>query len=641
MSVWKDIPFAEAGIELIDCIHKTPKAVEEGFPYIGIPQMKTGRVRYGDARKISKDDFLKWTEKVCPTEHDVIVSRRTNPGVSAIFKPNEKFALGQNLVLLRSDGNTVLPEFLRWMVHGPYWWAQINKFINVGAIFDSLRCGDFKDFELPIPPKNEQKKISTLLAALDDKIELNRQMNQTLESMAQAIFKDWFVDFGPSLRKSQGEIDPIRILGGLISEPKRAADIAAVFPSEFDDQGLPQGWRAIALDEIADFLNGAALQKFPAEKGSDSLPVIKIAQLRNGVTEKANRASLDIPEKFLVENGDFLFSWSGSLLAKFWTEGQGALNQHLFKVTSDKYPKWFFSQWVYHHMREFQMIAKSKATTMGHIKRQHLTEAKTVCPPDADIAVLSELLGPIIDCSIQNELENQTLAETRDYLLPKLMSGEVRVGDAVTATIAEASNLIPLGSDLFDRKALPADKDLERDSAIVAGVIAALQKDTEVVGNVKYQKGCYFVYRRMGYSTRDFEQKAAGPYSRKIVDGGYARAISQKYIRLKSDPKYPGNLPARNINDANALAKKYKLGNALEWVKRHLSGKSRGELELWATVDYAMVALRNRRTTPTADTLMDYIRNEPEWAAKLKKSSFTKSKINAAIAELNKTFPNG
>jgi hypothetical protein len=257
------------------------------------------------------------------------------------------------------------------------------------------------------------------------------------------------------------------------------------------------------------------------------------------------------------------------------------------------------------------------------------------------LKAFEQIVSPIRAKIEQAKVENQTLAEIRDYLLPKLMSGEVRVGNAAAEVPTKASNVIPIGGDLFDRKALPADKDLERDSAIVAGVISALQKDTEVVGNVKYQKGCYFVYRQMGYSTRDFEQKAAGPYSRKIVDGGYARAISQKYIRHKSDSKYPGNLPARNISAANALATQYKLGDALAWVKQHLSGKSRGELELWATVDYAMIALRNRGTTPTADTVIDYIRNAPEWAAKLKKASFTKSKIGAAIAELDRAFANG
>jgi len=555
---------------------------------------------------------------------DLIFPHRGSIGeVTLIDDDQDPLVISSSMMKYRVDKQKADPRFLAHYFKSKKGRDEILRFASsVGTPGIGQPLTSLRQFRVPKPKLNVQKSIADVLSILNDKIALNRKMNETLEDMAQAVFTDWFVDFGPTERKLQGESDPVKILGGLIPDIKRATKVAAIFPDSLDGDRLPKGWVEKPLDEIANFLNGAALQKFPAEKDADSLPVIKIAQLRNGITKKANRASLDIPKKFLVEDGDFLFSWSGSLLAKFWTEGKGALNQHLFKVTSKDYPKWFFSQWVHYHMREFQMIAESKATTMGHIKRQHLKEARTICPSEEDIVILSEILGPIIDRTIQNDLENQTLAETRDYLLPKLMSGEVSAGDAAAeTTTVETTNVIPMGGDLFDRKSLPADKDLERDSAIVAGVISALQKDTEVVGNVKYQKGCYFVYRRMGYSTRDFEQKAAGPY--------------------KSDPKYPGNVPARNLSEANALALQYKLGDALAWVKQHLSGKSRGELELWATVDYAMVALRNRRTAPTAETVIDYIRNEPEWTAKLKKASFTKSKIRAAIAQLDTAFAYG
>jgi type I restriction enzyme S subunit len=129
----------------------------------------------------------------------------------------------------------------------------------------------------------------------------------------------------------------------------------------------------------------------------------------------------------VIRDGDFLFSWSGSLLAKFWTAGEGALNQHLFKVTSENYPAWFYTQWVHHHLEEFQQIAESKATTMGHIQRRHLKAAATTCPPIGDIERMGHLLAPIVEMAIQNDLQNHTLAATRDLLLPRLMSGELRL----------------------------------------------------------------------------------------------------------------------------------------------------------------------------------------------------------------------
>ena len=265
---------------------------------------------------------------------------------------------------------------------------------------------------------NEQRAIAHVLGTLDDKIELNRRMNETLEAMARALFKDWFVDFGPTRAKIEGR------------DPYLAPETWDLFPDSLDGECKPVGWEIKPLDKIAEFLNGLALQKFSALDPEDSLPVIKIAELRGGITEKSNRASHAIPEEYIVKDGDFLFSWSGSLMAKFWTEGEGALNQHLFKVTSDRYPEWFFSQWVRHHLEEFQAIAASKATTMGHIQRGHLKEAMTNCPPDDLLSILGRTAGPLVEHIINNERENRTLAETRDLLLPKLMSGEIRVGDA-------------------------------------------------------------------------------------------------------------------------------------------------------------------------------------------------------------------
>lgn len=209
-----------------------------------------------------------------------------------------------------------------------------------------------------MPSPAEQGAIGHILQTLDDKIEVNRRMSATLESMARALFKSWFVDFEPVRAKAAGR------------DPRLPSYLSALFPdrlTEVEYGEVPEGWEVKPLSEVAEFLNGLALQKYPASDLDDSLPVIKIAELRNGVTAKSDRASRDVPGKYIVKDGDFLFSWSGSLLAKFWTEGDGALNQHLFKVTSDRYLNWFFAEWVQVHLEEFQRIAAFKATTMGHI----------------------------------------------------------------------------------------------------------------------------------------------------------------------------------------------------------------------------------------------------------------------------------
>ncbi len=289
---------------------------------------------------------------------------------------------------------------------------------QTGTAVPHISGRQIKEFRLSLPPLAVQDAIVEILGPLDDKIDLNRRMSETLEAMARAVFKSWFIDFDPVHAKAAGK-----------APTHMDAQTAALFPDAFGDDGLPVGWREESLDHIADFLNGLALQKYPAESDEPSLPVIKISELRSGPSAKTGRAALSVPEKYIITDGDVLFSWSGTLMTTLWSYGAGALNQHLFKVTSDRYPKWFYYLWVNHHLPEFQRIAASKATTMGHIQRGHLAAAKVVIPSAPLLSAMSSILQPLIDKQIANSIENQTLAALRDLLLPKLMSGELRLRD--------------------------------------------------------------------------------------------------------------------------------------------------------------------------------------------------------------------
>lgn len=417
---WPILSLRDAGVSLIDCDHRTPPAAKAGYPYIAIPQLKEGRIDFSTARRISREHLGEWTKKAKPATDDVVLSRRCNPGVTASVQSDAEFALGQNLVLLRSNGRRVFPPFLRWLVSSPEWWDQISKFLNVGAVFDSLRCADVPKFELPIPPLADQISIAGILGAMDDKIELNRRMNGTLEATARALFKSWFVDFDPVRAKAEGR------------DTGLPAEIADLFPASFEDSELgeiPRGWRVRGLDEIAHFLNGLALQKYPAADGR-SLPAIKIAQLRAGSSSGADRVSAEMDAQYIVDDGDILFSWSGSLECVLWAGGKGALNQHLFKVTSSEYPQWLCYLAVHQHLDDFRHIAAGKATTMGHIQRHHLSDAKTVIPPFGLLTTMGVTIAPLIDKIWRNAVESRTVAVTRDALLPGLVSGEVRASPA-------------------------------------------------------------------------------------------------------------------------------------------------------------------------------------------------------------------
>jgi type I restriction enzyme S subunit len=141
--------------------------------------------------------------------------------------------LGQNLVLLRATNGRITPEYLRWATRGREWWNEVDRYINVGAVFESLKCADIPEFQIPLPSLPKQKAIAHILGTLDDKIELNRKTNETLEAMAKALFQSWFVDFDPVRAKAEGR-------------PTGLPDaISDLFPDSFEESELgeiPRGW---------------------------------------------------------------------------------------------------------------------------------------------------------------------------------------------------------------------------------------------------------------------------------------------------------------------------------------------------------------------------------------------------------------
>jgi type I restriction enzyme S subunit len=261
-----------------------------------------------------------------------------------------------------------------------------------GSAVPTLNRNHIHTLEVTVPLLAKQVEIGRTLQALDNKIANNKTINHHLEQMAQAIFKSWFVDFEP--------------WGGV----------------------MPEDWSTGNLLDIADYLNGLAMQRFRPIDGEIGLPVLKIKELRQGICNSSSEVcSSSIHSDYIVHDGDVIFSWSGSLLVDFWCGDDCGLNQHLFKVTSRKYDKWFYYAWTCYHLDYFVTIAADKATTMGHIKREALENAEVLIPSKKDYAVLGKLLNPLYEQIINNRLENRKLALLRDSLLPRLMSGELSV----------------------------------------------------------------------------------------------------------------------------------------------------------------------------------------------------------------------
>ncbi|MDE7166223.1 MAG: restriction endonuclease subunit S [Bacteroidaceae bacterium] len=260
--------------------------------------------------------------------------------------------------------------------------------LSAQSVQPGLSVNTLKKLPITIHQLAEQKRIAKILGALDDKIELNRRINANLELQAQTLFKYYFIDNTNLLGTS--------IIGN--------------------------------LTDIAHYQNGLAMQKFRPKDNELAIPVLKIKELGQGeCNESSDLCSSSINSDYIISDGDIIFSWSGTLLVDIWCGGKCGLNQHLFKVTSDTYPKWFIYYWTKYHLDKFIRIAKDKTVTMGHIRRCDLETSTVLIPSENVLTNIDALISPILDSIIKNRVVNKKLSQLRDTLLPKLMAREINV----------------------------------------------------------------------------------------------------------------------------------------------------------------------------------------------------------------------
>jgi len=390
-------------VRLVDLALINAKSISGKYPYEEIEYIDTSSVtgnEFSPLQRLKLIDAPSRAKRI--VQHgDTIISTvrpiQRHFGFIRNPKANTIASTGFAVITPRS----VNPEFLYYYLSQDSITNYLNGIAETSTTtFPAFRPEVLSELEILIPEdENTQRRIAEILSALDDKIELNRQTNATLEAIAQAIFKEWFVNF--NFPGATGELVESEL--GMI----------------------PKGWKILPMDKIADFLNGLALQKYPAENEYDYLPAIKIREMKNGISNSSDKVSKNLPAKYIVHDGDLLFSWSGTLEIIFWVGGDGALNQHLFKVTSNNYPIWFCYFWILQYIDKFKGIVEDKKTTMGHIQRHHISEALCLIPDKLD--EIDEVMNPIIEKIINNQKEVILLTKIRDALLPKLMNGEIEV----------------------------------------------------------------------------------------------------------------------------------------------------------------------------------------------------------------------
>lgn len=319
---------------------------------------------------------------------DILITSEAPFGQIFFWDSDEKIVLSQRLFCVR-----IKPEydarFIYYYMTTPEFQSELDGRAT-GTTVIGLRQPELMKCIIRCPEIQEQKVIAAILSSIDAKIIANEKVNDNLYAQAKAIFDNHFINI----------------------------------------DAIPAGWRKGNLLDIANYLNGLAMQKFRPQGHEIGLPVLKIKELRQGSCDDSSElCSLSIKPEYIIHNGDVIFSWSGSLLVDIWCGGTCGLNQHLFKVTSDVYDKWFYYLWTAHHLARFIAIAADKATTMGHIKREELAKAEVLIPCEEDYTSFNSIMQPIFELIISNRIESRKLAALRDELLPKLMTGEIDVSD--------------------------------------------------------------------------------------------------------------------------------------------------------------------------------------------------------------------
>lgn len=310
------------------------------------------------------------------------VTSRNGEKVSiALYRGMEQAIISQAYSVFEIiDTRQLLPEYLMMWFRRPE-FDSYARFKSHGSAREVFSWEEMCDVCLPIPPIARQREIVSEYKMLADRIRLNNSIISALESTAQALYRKMFVD-------------------------------------NIDKAHLPTGWRIGTLTDIAEYLNGLPCQNYET-KETDFFLVLKIRELSQGFCDENSNHVKGIPKEFVIENGDIIFSWSATLTIDIWCGGRCALNQHLFKVIPKEYPKWFVYLWTKSHIDEWKHLISAKATSMGHIKREDLTSACVLIPPNEIMTYLDGLFEPIITTYSYKKQETLQLIKLQSLWLVK------------------------------------------------------------------------------------------------------------------------------------------------------------------------------------------------------------------------------
>lgn len=434
---WRNLTIADICDEIYDGPHATPKKIDRGPVFLSISSLTNGRIDLSESAHLSETDFKKWTRRVTPQKEDLVFSYETRLGEAALIPDGLRCCLGRRMALIRPYRELLDPQFFLYYFLSPALQNEIRRYTICGSTVERLALADIRKFRIKVPPLSEQKAIAEILCALDAKIELNRRMNATLEGMARAIFKSWFVDFDPVRAKMDGR-QPVGL----------SPATAALFPESFVHQNgelIPKGWSIRKVGDVTHRVTkGDTPRKEAIQAAPEDDPLIPMLRV-NAITETGEilRDKMQyIPESIhlgkskrsILQENDILYTNAGTIGRVSLVQPRllpANTNQAIAIVRPDttKVPPAFLFMLLRQPEFQAELHCDIVQAVQANLALGKIADAEAIFPPEDK---LPELIAPIESMQKRiwaNRRESETLAALRDTLLPRLLSGDLRVAD--------------------------------------------------------------------------------------------------------------------------------------------------------------------------------------------------------------------
>lgn len=401
---WEKVKISSVYEGLYDGPHATPPTSDEGAIFLGISNItKDGHFDFGDIKYIHEKDLPRWTKRVTPKEGDIVFSYEATLNLYAIIPPDFYGCLGRRMALIRPDETKAHGKFLYYYFFSDEWRATIAENTVIGATVDRIPLIRFPDFEISLPPLSKQKKIASILSNYDNLIENNQKQIKLLEEAAQRLYREWFVDLRFPGHETVNVVD-----------------------------GVPEGWQLCTLDDVIDFNPKVVLNKnrmkqsVPMSALSTSSMILDSSEFTetqsNSGSKFQNGDTLLARITPCLENGKTAFVWG-------LESDEGAVGSTEYIVMRSKKLNPYMV-YLLARTEEFRQSAINSMTGSDGRQRAQVDKLKAISylmPPQKTIDSFSDTVAPIFEMIYNRNSQNFKLAEARDRLLPKLMSGELEV----------------------------------------------------------------------------------------------------------------------------------------------------------------------------------------------------------------------